>query len=108
MSSKEISPHFAAARLFADRMQSLPDVRKVILFGSVAQGREDPESDIDIAILASRRNNALEDHVRAIASEVEERTRMRIAPTFVSSSELRSNKQLAVNIAKGEVLFERP
>jgi predicted nucleotidyltransferase len=45
-----VDPASAIARVVA----SMPDVRLAVLFGSVASGRERPDSDLDVGVLLDR------------------------------------------------------
>ena len=46
----------ASARGFVQRLSSLPQVERIILFGSRAVGENDPRADIDLAVSAPRLN----------------------------------------------------
>ena len=46
--------HVEAALAFRQRIQHLPGILQIILFGSVARGEDTSRSDIDIAILPSK------------------------------------------------------
>ncbi len=105
--SMELSPHRAAAREFASQLKKTPRVRKVILFGSVARDQEIPSSDVDVAIVLSRRDGNLERRITASATRVQDRTRMRVVPLFVTPSELGLEGELAQDLRDGEVLYER-
>lgn len=106
--SLELSPHRAAAREFAQRLADVPQVKKAVLFGSVAEGREAAESDVDIAVVLSRKTKDAMDRIDNVVSEVQERTRMRVVPMIVTPKELQSRGQLGDSLRAGQVLYERP
>ena len=106
--SLELSPHRAAAREFARRLADVPPVKKAVLFGSVAEGRESAGSDVDIAIVLSRRSKQTMDRIYAAATEVQDRTGMKVVPMIVTPKELRSRGQLGDTLRAGQVLYERP
>ncbi len=104
----ELAPHRRAAREFARRVSEIPAVERVILFGSVARGREAPGSDVDVAVVTARKAESLRNRVLEIATEVGDRTRMRVVPLILTPREIRSEGQLGESLRSGEVLFERP
>jgi len=96
------------AHLFKKRLF----VKRVILFGSVAHGKESPESDIDLLVVVKKEND------KKIAGDIIQQ----LNPVFLSLygnmiSEIiysekewlaKRNTPLAKNIeSKGEILFER-
>jgi predicted nucleotidyltransferase len=69
--TSEILPHEAASRLVEYRravMQALPDVEKLILFGSRARGEAEADSDWDVAVVV--RNLLDRPHVRRVLSDL--------------------------------------
>jgi len=104
--SVNLSPHRAAAGEFSRIVAVIPEVRKVVLFGSVAEGEETTASDIDIAVFVSARRREPVQRILDAASEVQERTRLNITP-FMTTTKARLRGQLARAIQAGEVLFER-
>lgn len=106
--SLELSPHRAAAREFAQRLADVPQVKKAVLFGSVSEGREGAESDVDIAVVLSRKTKYATDRIYEIVSEVQDRSRMRVVPMIVTPKELQSRGQLGDALRVGRVLYERP
>lgn len=108
MRSLELSPHRAAAREFARRLADVPPVKKAVLFGSVAEGREAAGSDVDIAIVLSRRSKRAMDRIYTAVSEVQDRTGMKVVPMIVTPEELRSRGQLGDALRAGQVLYEGP
>ncbi|NWG09101.1 MAG: nucleotidyltransferase domain-containing protein [Nitrososphaerales archaeon] len=79
--------------------------RKIILFGSAAQGTDVKESDLDLLILTSGK-----DSVRRKISEFNRKNERKIAPIIVDANELvklkREDKPLYGNIERGIVLWE--
>jgi len=104
--SVNLSPHRAAASEFARLLEAIPDVRKVVLFGSVAEGKETTGSDIDVAVFLSAKTKEPMQRISDAVAEVQDRIRMNIAP-LVMTARSRPRSQLAQAIEAGEVLFER-
>jgi predicted nucleotidyltransferase len=79
--------------------------RRVVLFGSSAQGTDARESDIDLLIIAQEK-----EPVRKILSEFNLNSERRVAPIVVDMSEFillkKEDKPLHENIEKGIVLWE--
>jgi len=104
----ELSPHRLAAKEFSKLLERVPEVRRAILFGSVSRGSETTTSDVDIAVVLTKKNRSTVDRIYDVAQSVQDRTRMKIVPLFVSESDLDSPNRLMRSIKSGEVLFERP
>ncbi|MDR3532647.1 MAG: nucleotidyltransferase domain-containing protein [Rhodopila sp.] len=67
----EILPHEATSRLAAykrDVQRALPDVEKMILFGSRARGQARTDSDYDVAVIV--RDLSDRRHIRRILSDL--------------------------------------
>jgi len=79
--------------------------RRIILFGSCAQGTDVRESDLDLFILTSEK-----DYVRKKVSEFNRKSERKIAPIIVDANEFtilkREDKPLYENIERGMVLWE--
>ncbi len=103
----ELAPHRAAAREFASRVSELREVRRVILFGSVSERREDASSDVDVAVLLKREIPRVMDRIYEIVAEVQDRTGMKVVPIAISRSDIKADTQLGRGLRAGEVLFER-
>lgn len=101
----ELSPHRLAVSRFVDRVKKLKHVEKVILFGSVAKGKEKLTSDVDVALLVGEKYR-LEKKVVEVADEILGETKMKIIPMVLTQKELKENEQFASELAKGEVLYE--
>lgn len=106
--SLELSAHRGAAHAFASRLPEVPEARRAILFGSTAEGREEAGSDVDVAIILTRKSKRAMERIYRIVSEVQDATRMRIVPLPITSSELDARGRLGEAIRAGEVLYERP
>ena len=105
--SIELSPHHRAAKRFADRLAEIPDVRRAVLFGSVARGTEDVTSDVDVAVVVDKPTDSLASRVRRLAEQVQDETGLAVIPILMRPTDLDSKQQLARDIRKGEVLYER-
>jgi len=79
--------------------------RRIILFGSCAQGTDVKESDIDLLILTSEK-----ELIRRRISEYNRKNKRKIAPIVADANEFiklkREDKPLYENIEKGIVLWE--
>jgi predicted nucleotidyltransferase len=107
LASLELSPYRRVAGRFAELVQDITEVRKVILFGSVAEGRAGAGSDTDVAVVLDRRSERTMDMVYEIASELENETGVTIVPIAVLVKEFKSNKKFIRDLKRGDVLFER-
>lgn len=107
LASLELAPHRLAAKEFAELLAHVPEVRRAILFGSVARGREAATSDVDVAVVLTRKRDSVVNQVYDTAERIQDRTRMKIVPLFVTESELKSESRLARSIKSGEVLLDR-
>jgi hypothetical protein len=74
-----VSPQALARAWLADRLSAEAGVKSAFVFGSVAQGRETLESDVDLAILAGRGFDAT-----PISAEACERFRAKVVPIVFS------------------------
>jgi len=79
--------------------------RRIILFGSCAQGTDIKESDIDLFFLASER-----ECVRKKVSEFNRKSERKITPIILDANEFaklkREDKPLYENIERGIILWE--
>jgi predicted nucleotidyltransferase len=107
LASLELSPYRRVAERFAELAREIPEVRKVILFGSVAVGRAEAGSDTDVAVVLDRRSKRTMDMVYEIASDLQDETGVSIVPIAVLEKELESKKRLIRDLKRGDVLFER-
>src|SRR3989304_3837505 len=103
----ELSPHRLAAKEFAELLANVPRVQRAILFGSVARGSEAATSDVDVAVVLTRKDESVVNRIYELAEGVQDRTRMKIVPLFMNESELNSAGRLAGSVKSGEVLLER-
>jgi len=98
---------FAGTRLkelfnFGDEVGKLPGVLAATLFGSAARGETTIESDIDVAVIYARKNEA-------IMKKVEELAPPRVHIVHVTPSELEKNVSLAGALSgEGLLLFGKP
>lgn len=102
----KMSPHWLAIEEFVKNVKILK-VKKIILFGSVAKGKETLRSDIDIAVIVKSRNKSLENKIIKITHKILDKMRMRIIPLVMTEHEMEKNKRFAQELKKGEMLYER-
>lgn len=85
-------------------------VVRVVLFGSVAQGKEHTDSDIDLFIVvkSDKDKMRLEPSLDKLSTECLDMFGNRLAPYVLSERELKAKRSLAVvQVAeKGEVLYD--
>ena len=95
--------HVEAALAFRQRIQHLPGILQIILFGSVARGEDTSRSDIDIAIVHDR-NDPFE-----LMKEVNKDKLPLIQTTFVHLRELAQETELVGALSgEGLLLYGRP
>ncbi len=103
----DLLPHRKVAERFAELVSRIPDVQKVILFGSVAEGRATADSDIDVAVVMKRRSEKAIREVHDLAADIQDETGMKLVPIRILTKELESDDQLIRSLKRGVVLFER-
>lgn len=101
----EPSPHRLAAKEFTKKVKNIPEVKRVILFGSVARGEEKPESDVDIAVILS--DKRAEEKINKITDEILSTSRIKIILLILTWKEIMENPQFKEELEKGEVIYER-
>lgn len=101
-----LSPHRAALNNFILRTKKLKEIKKIILFGSLANGAEKPESDVDVCMIAKKTKN-LESKINEITDLVLKTARIKIVPLIFTAKELQERKQFKKEIEKGEIIYER-
>jgi len=94
---------FTLKRL-TDRIKE--ECRRIVLFGSCAQGTDAKDSDIDLLFLTSAKNS-----VRRRISEFNRSGERRIAPIIVDANEFtklkREDKPLYENVERGIILWQK-
>lgn len=82
------------------------DCRRIVLFGSSAQGTDAKDSDIDLFVLTSAKNS-----VRRRVTDFNRRSERKVAPIIVDANEFvklkREDRPLYENVERGIVLWER-
>jgi len=93
----------SALEMLVRDLTAIPDVERVVLFGSRARGDNRERSDIDLAVVAPGASSITWDRVKALAED---------APTLLSIDVVRLDQAGAalrkVVEDEGIVLFERP
>ncbi|MBS3782241.1 MAG: nucleotidyltransferase domain-containing protein [Candidatus Thermoplasmatota archaeon] len=82
-SRAEIDELEEAAKRFVEEIQKFEEVKKCVLFGSVARGTADLNSDIDILILLQGRDEKTEDEISQIAEKISSEESVRIMPDLM-------------------------
>lgn len=101
------SPHRLAYSIFVEKTKRLKNVKKIYLFGSVAFGKERPESDIDVAIIVSKKTKHLEAKINEIIENVLEMSRLQIVAHIMTQKEFEKNLSFKEEVEKGELTYER-
>ncbi len=99
-----VSPQRKAAMEFVKRIKKLKEIKRIILFGTVAKGEEKPESDVDIAIIVSGKKE-IEEKINKSASLLLKEARIRVIPLVLTEKEVNENKIFRREIENGEVLY---
>lgn len=103
----KLTPHQAVLDNFVKEVKKLGAVQKVILFGSVARGEEKLISDIDVAVIITKKDKTVENYLTEIVDKILKSAQMRIVPLTLTQDEIKQNKQFAKELEKGRVLYER-
>ncbi len=101
------TPQKAVVGEFVTQIKKVREVKKIILFGSVARDEEKPTSDIDIAIIVSKKNGKLNNIVSNVRDKILRDSRMLIVPIVLTDKELMENRQFEEEVRKGRILYER-
>lgn len=97
--------------LIKDSLQHLGPVKKVVIYGSIANGRELPGSDVDVFVLVKKeedKKNVLA-NISDLGNICIKKFGNKISPNLFTEKDIKSkrNKKLMENIEKGVVVFER-
>lgn len=97
--------------LIKNSLQHLGAVKKVVIYGSVADGKELPNSDIDIFILVRKEENkkTILPNISDLSNICIKKFGNKISPNIFTEKDVKSkrNQGLMENIEKGIVVFER-
>lgn len=96
-----------AAEEFSKKLADIKKVRKVILFGSVARGTADFESDIDVLVLVS--DTEVEEKILLKAEKASEDSGFHISPTIMETEtyneHLRESSQFSKSVERDKVIL---
>lgn len=101
------TPQKAVIDNFVTRIKKLKQIRRIVLFGSVARDQEKLTSDVDIAIIVQKKNKEIERKITEVADIILEKSRITIIPILLTKKELKENKQFEEELNKGKILYER-
>lgn len=101
------TPQRAILKEFVNRIGKIKEIEKIILFGSVARGKEKVRSDVDIALIVKRKGKELEEKVTNIADLILKKSKVKLIPLILTDKEIKENKQFARQIKQGVRLYER-
>ncbi|HLC77354.1 MAG TPA: nucleotidyltransferase domain-containing protein [archaeon] len=97
--------------LIRGSLSHLRAIQKVIIYGSVAEGKELPNSDIDLFVLIRKKENkkSLLPIVSDLTNTCIKKFGNKISPNILTENDTKSkrNQKLMENISKGIVVFER-
>lgn len=89
-------------------------ILSAVVFGSVAEGKERPDSDVDLCVLVKDKNiiKLVEKELADIEIEFYEQTGNRLSPMVLSLNELQrkieTNKTLFSKIIAGKIIYGKP
>jgi predicted nucleotidyltransferase len=101
------SPHKMAVTDFVQEAKKIPEIKRVILYGSVAKGKEKPTSNIDLAILVTKKTPLIEERINNAILAAMKKSRMKLAPLMLTREELEQDKKFKRELEGGEALYER-
>jgi len=90
-----------------DRLRELPEVQEIILFGSVAEDRHRPDSDVDVLVILDREISREFLHDIAGDIYVNYGIPVTIIPITMKQLKERRDPQLLRIVEKGKVLWRR-
>ncbi len=107
----EIDELEEVAEEFADEVKELGDVKRCVLFGSVARGTADLNSDVDVLVLVDEKGRGIEDEILQTAERISSERSARVMPDIMEESRFGIMKKhgdsFAENIEKeGIKLYE--
>lgn len=82
-----------AAEKFVEQVKEFSEVKAGIVFGSVARGTADLESDVDILVLVEKENEEIRDRIMINADKISEETGFQISPTIMSVETFEEHKK---------------
>ncbi len=92
---------------FAEKVKKLPEVKKIILYGSRARGDFEEWSDYDVIVIVSVKNKSIEERIDKIAWDMNYRKLVSIIPVVCAESKFREEKYepLFMNIKREGILL---
>ncbi len=111
LSRAEIDELEDVAKKFVEEVREKEGVKRCVLFGSVARGTADLNSDIDILILLQDEDEKMEDEISQIAERISSEESVRIMPDVIEKERFelmeKHNESFAENIKReGITLYE--
>lgn len=93
----------------AEEVSGVPEVKLVVLFGSVIKGRERAESDVDVLIVTEGRKDETEEKLEGLSSIVEMKFGNPVSLLIKEESELKDLQKRAIfkEIKEGDVILRR-
>jgi predicted nucleotidyltransferase len=102
-----VSPQRSAFKKFLGEIKKIKEVSKIYLFGSVAEGKEKPQSDVDVAIITNKKTKEFEEKIHNIMGKTLEDSRIQIVPHVLTEKEFIEDKSFKKEVEKGELSYER-
>ena len=102
-----VSPQRSAFKRFLGEIKKIKEVAKVYLFGSVAEGKEKPESDVDCVIILDKKTRELEEKIHGIMGRILEDSKIQIVPHVLTEKEFTENNAFKKEVEKGELSYEK-
>ena len=88
-----------------DSLKNQNKIDIAFIFGSVAGGREKPESDIDLLVLGDISARALNDRIFSVSEKMGREINQYLYTTSEYLQKIKSRNHFALHIAKGSKLF---
>ncbi len=92
---------------FVKKVKKIPEVKKVILYGSRARGDFEEWSDYDIIVFVSIKNKNIENQIDKIAWDINYKKLVSIMPLVFSESKFRTEKYepLFMNVKREGIIL---
>jgi len=97
------------AKEFIDKVSRKSELEFAALYGSVAEGRAEKDSDIDVLLVAKRDLDKLDREAHKQVIDILKDTDELVSPIVISDRDFKRNKRLKTpyitNVLKGKILY---
>jgi len=84
---------FEAAENFVEELKVFSKVNQCMVFGSVARGTAEPDSDVDVLVLIEEDSESLREKIMLKAEKIIEETGFQISPTVMTVEVFEQHKE---------------